>query len=230
MKSLSLLLVHISIMGGAQIDGLWLVKKVIVGTEVMTPQAKWFRLDNGKQTSGNGWQQHSFGTYRFEAKKSTVIFETENEPKDEFGAFAVQRKGNTMNWMRKEDGDNVSVELELITTLPMSTSDKVKGLWGLLRVTSGSSDVTSQYDPQKKYSIFIRWDRIYNQNTGSEKINGFWYMNAHKPELRLMRFGHEQEEDKWMVSFEKEDLVLTGLSDHNKNTVLSFKKLSEFPK
>jgi hypothetical protein len=214
----------------AQIDGLWQVRKVEVEKELMTPVARWFRLDNGKQTSGNGWQQHSFGTYHFDTKKSTLTFETVNEPKDEFGAFTVMRKGDKMTWTRLEDGDKVTVDLEMIATLPMSTADRVKGLWGLLRANKGSSDVTDQYDPQKKYSIFLRWDRIYNLNTGTEKISGYWYANAHKPEIRLMRSGHEQEEEKWSVSFEKEDMILTGMSDSNKNTVLSFKKLSEFPR
>ena len=46
----------------AQPDGMWLVTRVDVGTEIMTPVARWFRLAKGHHVSGNGWQQHTFGT------------------------------------------------------------------------------------------------------------------------------------------------------------------------
>jgi hypothetical protein len=231
MKKLCLpVLLCLSIIANAQIDGLWVVKKVMVGSETMTPVARWFKLDNGKQTSGNGWQQHSFGTYVFNAVKSTVQFDTANEPVDESGAFTVVRKGNAMTWTRKEDGEDVSVELELATTFPMSTADKVKGLWGLGSATRNGTDLTSQYNPQNKYSLFLRWDKIYNLNTGTEKINGYWHMNAHRPELKLIRMGHEQEVNAWTVSVSDDSLILTGLSDNNSGIVLSFKKLRNFPK
>ena len=44
------------------IHGLWLVEKVEVGENSMTPVARWTKFNADRtQTSGNGWLQHSNG-------------------------------------------------------------------------------------------------------------------------------------------------------------------------
>ena len=48
----------------SKIEGLWEIEKVKVGDKEMTPIARWVRLNPDKsQKSGNGWFQHSIGTW-----------------------------------------------------------------------------------------------------------------------------------------------------------------------
>ena len=173
----------VSFTASAQVDGLWAVKSVMVGAEDKTPVARWFRLEHGTQVSGNGWQQHSIGTYTWNKKTSELSFETVNEPRDEFGAFKLVRKGNTMTWTRKEEGVVVKVELELATTLPQSTADQIKGLWDLVAATRSGADVLKQADPEGNQFIFIRWDRMYvKQLKADAEFNESAKSNAEKTE------------------------------------------------
>jgi hypothetical protein len=219
----------------AQVDGLWGVTKVTVGNQVLTPVAKWIKFDHEKQSSGNGWLQHTTGTYTYNRKNSTLEIKDYNEPSDEFGPFTITIPGpDDMRWTRMEEGENVIVELKRIEAISMSPSDEIHGLWGLEKALKADVDITAQYDPQKKYSMFIQWTHNYVINTGAEKITGLWYVNAHRPELRFLRMGHEQELDKWEISIpwppEGKTLVLKGMSDQNKEIVLLFKPLTQFPK
>lgn len=214
-----------------QVEGLWEVRRVTVGNDVMTPTGKWVRLEDGKQTTGNGSIEHTYGSYQFNKKTSALTLITENDPNEDFGPFTVTKFGaNAMTWIRIEEGQTVTVELTRIRNLPVTPADAIHGLWDLERAMKGNEDITNQLDPQSKYWMFVRWDRIYQISTGTERINGYWYINAHQPELRLMRFGREQEEDKWEVSFVVGKLVLLGISDSNKDQVLTFGRLTQFPK
>ena len=215
----------------AQVDGLWAVKRVMVGAEDKTPVARWFRLAHGTQVSGNGWQQHSIGSYRWNKKTSELSFETVNEPREEFGAFKVARKGNVMTWTRKEEGVMVKVELELTTSLPQSTADQIKGLWDLVSATRSGTDVLKQTDPEGNQFIFIRWDRMYvKQLKSDEQIRGYWFISAHRPELTFFSQRNEQDSETWMVSFDQDKLVLTGTSESVKDLVLVYSRMADFPK
>jgi len=223
-------LLILSINSVAQVEGLWVVKSVMVGAEDKTPVARWFRLEHGRQVSGNGWQQHSLGSYKWNKKTSEVSLETINEPRDEFGAFKVLRKGNAMTWTRKEEGLVVKVELETATELPQSTADQVKGLWDLVSATRSGADVLKQTDPDGNQFVFIRWDRMYVKHLSSnEQVRGYWFMNAHRPELKFFSQDNEQDSETWMVSFELDKLVLTGTSESVKDTVLTYSRMAEFP-
>jgi hypothetical protein len=234
MKTLRLLslagLLVLSISASAQIDGLWVVKSVMVGAEDKTPIARWFRLEHGKQVSGNGWQQHSAGSYNWNKKTSEVSFETTNEPADEFGPFKIVRKGNAMTWTRKEEGLTVTVELEMATELPQSTADQVKGLWDLVSASKLGTDVLKQTDPDGNQFVFIRWDRMYvKQLNAAEQVRGYWFMNAHRPEMKFFSQGNEQDSETWTVSFDNDKLVLTGVSESVKDLVLTYARLKDFP-
>jgi hypothetical protein len=220
----------ISIVTNAQVDGLWAVKSVMVGAENKTPVARWFRLEHGTHVSGNGWQQHSTGSYIWNKKTSELSFETVNEPRDEFGAFKVERKGNAMTWTRKEEGILVKVELEVTNALPQSTADQIKGLWDLVAATRSGTDVLKQTDPDGNHFIFIRWDRMYvKQLKSDEQIRGYWFVNAHQPELKFFSLDNEQDSETWMVSFDTEKLVLTGTSESVKDLVLMYSRMTDFP-
>jgi hypothetical protein len=213
------------------VDGFWLVTKFTVGARELTPVARWFKLTEGKQVSGNGWTQHSFGTYKFDKQKSELIFITTNEPEDEFGAFKVVRKGPQMTWTRKEEGETVVVELKPITELPMSPADEAKGLWVLNSAVDRELDVTKTYDPDHKHFLFIRWDRQYvRQINAHERISGYWFFNPQLPLITLISENREQQDEVWSVTIEGSKMTLKGSSDKVKEMTLVYTRATEFPK
>ncbi len=233
-STLVLAFLVVTVPGQAQLDGLWVVTKVSVGNQVMTPIAKWVRFEHERHTSGNGWLQHTTGTITYNKKISTLDIKNDNEPNEDVGPFTIASlTSDEMRWTRIEEGENVVVDLKRANALPMSPSDEIHGLWGLEKATKAGADITSQYDPKKKYTMFIQWTHNYVINNGAEKITGIWYVNAHRPELKLLAAGHEQEPDKWEISILSSSirkLVMKGMSDNNKEIVLNFNSLTEFPK
>ena len=217
--------------GWCQIDGLWLVKKVMVGDKDRTPVARWFRLKNGIQTSGNGWQQHSYGTYQWDKKKSTLSFTTENEPADEAEPFSITRKNNKMTWNRLEEGERIVVDLEETSDLPQSPADKIKGLWDLESAKRVNEDITLQYDPEGKQYMFIRWDHIYvNHINPNESVTGYWFMNAHEPTLKFISKNVNDKQQEWVASFDRGKMILSGASENTKDLTLVYKGIKNFPK
>ncbi len=213
------------------VEGFWLVTKVSVGARDVTPVARWFKIEKGKQTSGNGWIQHSFGGYKFDKKKSEITFHTANEPDDEFGSFKVERKGPLMMWTRKEEGELVIVELKPITELPMSPADEAKGLWILESAIDRELDVTKQYDPDHKHFLFIRWDRQYvRQINAHERISGYWFFDAHRPEITFISENREQDDEKWNVTIVGTKMTLKGSSENVKEMTLNYARATDFPK
>jgi hypothetical protein len=213
------------------VEGFWLVTKVSVGARDVTPIARWFKLEKGKQTSGNGWTQHSFGTYKFDKKRSELLFVTTNEPEDEFGAFKVERKGTLMTWSRKEEGDMVVVELKPITELPMSPADQAKGLWILESAVDRDLDITKTYDPDRKHFLFIRWDRQYvRQINAHERISGYWFFDALCPVITFISENREQEDEVWNVTFDGTKMTLKGSSENVQEMTLVYVRATDFPK
>jgi len=213
------------------VEGFWLVTKVTVGSRELTPIGRWFRIDAGKQVSGNGWVQHSIGTYKFDKTKSELVFITTNEPEDEFGAFKVVRAGALMTWSRKEEGDMVIVELRPITELPMSPTDEVKGLWVLNSAADRELDITKTYDPDHKHFLFIRWDRQYvRQINAHERISGYWFFNAHLPEITFISENREQPDEVWTVVIDGQKMTLKGSSENVKEMMLVYSRATDFPK
>lgn len=214
------------------VEGFWLVTKVTVGARELTPVMRWVKLEaNGKQVSGNGWLQHSFGTYRFDKTKSELLLITTNEPDDEFGAFKIERKGPLMTWSRKEEGEMVVVEMKPITELPMSPSDEAKGLWILDSALDRDLDITKTYDPDRKHFLFIRWDHQYvRQINAHERISGYWFFDAHQPIVAFISENREQQDEHWLVSIAGTKLTLKGSSENVKEMTLTYSRATDFPK
>jgi len=102
----------LSISSSGQMSGLWEVKEVRVGEEIMTPVAKWFLFTDEMQSySGNGGIQNSKGTYKFDATKSEFLFINPSGIVDEFGPFTVRFDLPEMIWTRIENGEKVEVFL-----------------------------------------------------------------------------------------------------------------------
>jgi hypothetical protein len=211
--------------------GFWEVKEVKVGTEVKTPVAKWTKIDaDGSFQSGNGWLQNSEGTWTFDDQNKTFTLVETSGIKDEFGAFKISFEPDQMIWQRDEEGELVMVKLERITKIPKSTSDILVGIWSLdERLKNGKSE-KEQFDPDNKYFIFIRWDRIYvEQSSNGEKSSGYWHIDGHKPEVTFISHVRGKEPERWTVSVNDNHLQMTGLSDWNKNLEIRYKRLNDFP-
>lgn len=215
-----------------QIYGLWLVEKVTLGNEKMTPVAKWTRIhDNGTYESGNGWLKNSEGSWLFDETERSFLPKEKKGITDPFGSYNVRFEKDKMVWTREEEGMEVTVTLRQIDDLPMSTADEVKGLWGLTEATDGGQSIKENIDPKGIQYLHIRWDRIYAEGTSEVKRQtGYWHMHGHRPDITLMSHSGEKEPESWRVAFsESGELVLTGISDSNRNKVFTYSRLAVFP-
>ena len=195
------------------IVGLWTVDQVTVGDEIMTPVAKWFNYkDDNTYTAGNGWLQNDEGTWNLDLKKNEFLPISGNGA-DEFGAFASAIQQNNMTWKRMEEGMQVVVSLSRITKIPKSPKDNIVGNWNLTAAKKGDEDIIDSYAPEGE-NIFIRWTGTYRKSkTGEPRVNGYWNMHAHRPELHLINYDRNKEVEMYMVSFEENTLVLKSKED-----------------
>lgn len=214
-----------------EIIGLWEIAEVSVGDEVMTPVAKWTRInEDGTYQSGNGWLQNSVGSWIVEKGSTSLRLVARNGIKDEFGSFTVKIIGNNMSWEREEEGMNVVVSLKRVKDLPIAPADNLQGLWDLVESVVDGESTLASYDPDGKYYIFIRWDRIYVERTAKgQRSTGYWHINGHRPHLTLMSHDENKNAESWRIEVTDEKLTMTGISDSNKDSMLVFNRLEAFP-
>lgn len=185
----------------AQLEGLWLVEKVTVGSETMTPQAKWFRIHpDGTYQSGNGWLQNSEGIYTYDEKSNIYTPEEKNGIEHPYGGFSVSLAQDHMTWFRMEDGQEVTVFLTQIEALPKGTADQAKGLW---KNTTPVKDQTqlNETSLQEIETLFLRWDRVFVGQTKKDRITGYWVMHGHRPEIGLIYHNEKLPREYWNVTF-----------------------------
>ena len=105
-------------------EGLWLVKKVTVGNEDVTPNARWTRF-NADHTyeSGNGWFQHTLGTWQLDNEKNELTMLNTNGIKDDQEPFTISISDSEMYWSRQEEGLKVEVTLLRSNELPQTYGD-----------------------------------------------------------------------------------------------------------
>lgn len=208
--------------------GFWEAVRVTVGDKVMTPIGKWTRINgDGTYQSGNGWLQNSAGTWTLDdVNKSYLPVETKGLH-DVYGAFAIAFDIDNMIWKRQEDGLSVVVTWQPINNLPRTPADLIVGMWEVVpeKVNSSQVDISDV-----KKSMFIRWDRIYVAwNTSNEKRYGYWFMNAHRPELAFIDMAGNTASEKWRVQISGDTLTLEGLSDDNKGSFIQYRRVDRLP-
>jgi hypothetical protein len=213
------------------ITGFWEVTKVSMGDRSMTPMAKWTKINpDGTFRSGNGWLQNATGTWDYDKSTQQFSPEEKNGITDDYGSFTVSFQDQNMLWKRMEDGSEVTVTLERMSEMPMSTADKLQGLWDLSDVSENEKDITSTFDPDNRYYLFIRWDRLYQeQNAKGERKMGYWHLNAHRPELTLISMDESHAHEKWQVEFTENELKLTGMAGPSEGLIMIFKRIHQFP-
>lgn len=206
-----------------QVEGLWVVTKVMVGEKDMTPSAKWFNLKaNGKFSSGNGWQQHTVGSWHSQGDQ--LFLTNENWINPNADPVMVSKQDDThMVWQSQEEEGEVHVFLERASELPASHIDKVIGLWDFDSAEKEGSNSTQAFDPEDNVYLLIRWDRKFNYNNHPGKLNfGDWFVHPHKNEIHFRT--DENHKEVWAYEVSHDRLML--IADNGE--ILNFKRITEF--
>jgi hypothetical protein len=164
-------------------EGLWLVEEVLVGTERMTPTAKWFNFfSDSTYTSGNGWLQNGSGSWSFNQQEQSLTLLNEDSIEDPYGPFIVHFLDSIMVWNRKENGDKVHVQVKQIEQLPRAPWDELVGNWNL---KTDSMNIKEDSTTSLR-QIYFRWDRAYRaHNLKGERGRGYWYVHPHRNRLSI---------------------------------------------
>ncbi len=213
----------------SSINGLWSVKLVRVGGEEMTPNARWIRFnDNSTQQSGNGWFQHSYGTWQLDSGTNELAIHDINGIKDQYGSYKIRFEDHRMYWTRLEDGQNLEVVLERISNIPETYGDRLLGLWQLEEAIGNGMYFDQSYTPEMNGYLFLRWDKRFSMGTPGGRINGVYNVHGHRPELELIPYGDSKGRNFWRVSFGENKISLTLL---NSDSLISrkFNRTYEFP-
>lgn len=207
------------------ITGLWKVSKVQVGTNEMTPIARWMQFNkDSTQISGNGWLKHSEGTWKLQRNLLTVS--NTNGLLDEAAPFSIDINDSEMTWFRTEEGQNVKVFLERAVKRPTSPGNQLMGLWKLLNISIANKDITLNENPKNNQTLYLSWDNVFREhNLPSGKRVGVYKIHAHKPELQMVNYGKEPQFSFWKFSITKNNLVLTS---RDKNIVKKYKRIYKF--
>ena len=216
--------------GSAKVVGLWSVGKVEIGQEDMTPQSRWIRFNkDGTQQSGNGWYQHSFGTWNLNGKTKRLNIKNSNGYIDNNEDFLVEVFNIGMTWTRYEEGNVVKVSLVKIKEIPQAGADKLLGIWGLLKITDNNKDVTVAYNPTTNNYLFIRWDKQFSIfNTPSGRANGIFRTHGHRQEIEFIYYGNEMRIERWRFEFDQDKLILHSL-EKERNIVREYRRIDYFP-
>ncbi len=210
------------------IEGLWVVKTVKAGDEEMTPNARWTRFNaDATQQSGNGWFQHSYGTWNLDKTTHQLTIINTNGIKDH-NPFTIHIDGHTMYWNRQEDGQHIKVVLERSETLPQTYGDQLLGLWKLEDMTGNGPYFTPETESSSTNFLFLRWDKRFVINSAQGRINGVYNANAHRPEVELIPYGDTIKRNFWKLNIQENSLILTLLNSDSLVT-RKFIRSDQFP-
>ena len=207
------------------IEGLWLVYQVRVGAQIDTPSARWIRFEpNNKQTSGNGWLQHSYGNWSL--KGTQILISDSNGIKDQSGSFAFSIDKDQMKWTRKENGKEATLLLKRIEKLPQSDGDKLLGLWKLTKANSKGNDITNVLNADKKAMLQLRWDHTFVElNMPKGRRVGMYRFDPIKSEIQLVNYGSEPRFSSWKFEISTSKLKLIS---PNKKSFMEFERIYQF--
>ncbi|WP_319501065.1 hypothetical protein [uncultured Draconibacterium sp.] len=211
------------------IEGLWVVEKVNVGDQEMTPNARWTRFNaDHSQESGNGWFQHSYGTWSLNAETNELSVVNENGIKDRAEPFKVTLEKDQMIWTRNEDGQNVEVLLKRSDNLPATFGDELLGLWKLEEAVGDGVYFEAEDAKVGKASIFFRWDGRFDIRSGKGRVHGVYNVHGHKPEVELIPYGGNLNRDFWTIDFYENTITLKLLNSET-TVERKFSRINEFP-
>lgn len=209
------------------IEGLWVVKSVVVEDKVMTPNARWMKFNSDfTQQSGNGWFQHSIGTWNFNQNSRELSIENTNGLTDQSEPFKVSFDANKMIWKRNEEGKNVVVTLGKTNELPKTYGDQLLGLWKLEK-SKGKGMFFDESVENNEY-LFLRWDKRFLINSSKGRIGGVYNVHGHKPEIEFIPYKDKIKRSYWKIEYSKNQISLKLLNSDSL-VVKSFTRINEFP-
>jgi len=211
------------------IEGLWVVKSVLVGQEEITPNARWMKFNSDfTQQSGNGWFQHSIGNWSLNPETNELSIVNLNGLNDLSEPFQVMISENEMTWKRMEEGDSIKVSLIRSDKLPETYGDNLLGLWKLDEAIGDGNYFTQSGNTNKVDYLFFRWDKRFVIRSEKGRINGVYNVHGHKPEVELIPYGDQIKRDFWKVDYDKNSITLKLL---NTDSIVTrkFKRIHEFP-
>lgn len=208
------------------IEGLWLVEKVNVGKDEMTPIARWMQFNiDSTQVSGNGWLKHSFGSWSLNDKNQLKINNL-NGLSDDSEPFLINLEKDKMIWRRIEENQKVQVFLKRINKLPTSSGNNLMGLWKLESYKKDEKDITNKENPKNNQTLYLSWDNVYREhNLLSGRKVGVYKIHGHKPELQMVNYGKNPQFNFWNFSLIKNKLIL--ISRDNK-TIKTYRRIYKF--
>ncbi len=209
------------------IEGLWQVKSVTVGEENMTPNARWMRFNSDfTQESGNGWLQHSIGTWRLDPNNHELTIINTNGIDDSSGPFSATISENEMTWKRIEEGQPIEVKLEKTSQLPTTFGNQLLGLWGAEQSNGNGSFFTEKV--QSSDYLFFQWDNRFTLESEKGRIKGIYHVNGHRPEVELIPYNTEYHRESWKIDFKENRITLSSLNTDS-TLIRIFKRIHEFP-
>lgn len=211
------------------IEGLWVVKSVVVGDEEITPNSRWTRFNSDStQESGNGRFQHSYGTWKLNQNSNELFIENTNGLDDLNEPFIITLNQSEMIWERTEEGQNIKVILERSFQLPETYGDKILGLWELEKAIGNGSYFKETDKKEINDYIFFRWDKRFVIESEIGRVNGVYNVHGHKPEVELIPYGDEVKRDFWEIQFEENQITLRLLNS-NTTVIRQFRRINQFP-
>jgi hypothetical protein len=229
MKTIQILLISLIILLGTicgksqEFVGLWQIQKVEVGSQEMTPIAKWSRInEDHTHESGNGWYQHSIGTWNYNSENKKIDLVNTNGLKDEFGAFSILiSTDQEMIWSRQEGEDTVILSFKRIDKIPQSPSNKLLGVWKL------KTEVKESVDPY----LFFRWDQILiDQQKVNEKKYAIYKTHGHKQELQIIYYEDPLRQENWNYQFDSNNHLILENNNTKEGKKLEFEKIDYIPR
>lgn len=202
--------------GPKQVGGLWEVIEVKVGTEQLTPTAKWFAFyDGGKLESGNGGITNLRGSWSFD-QNTNLLSQMGDGQDDPYGPFNVNFSNTGMTWDRMEDGTKVVVVLKNISEKPLGPWDKIQGNW-MMQNAEGldpeTKAIKSEYNLDKD-SYYFGWDGRYRKfNAEGKRIEtGIWHIEAHSPWLWTISDA-DNTKTGWSIDLQEQAMTWTKAGD-----------------
>lgn len=210
------------------IEGLWIVKIVKVADEEMTPNGRWTKFNSDSTfESGNGWYQHTVGTWTLIDGGKKLLIQNEEGLIDTYEPFSIRIESDLMYWSRLEDGQKVEITLGRSDNLPKSFGDRVLGLWKLEKAEGPGTFFNHSENLDTNDYLFLRWDKRFVINSSKGRINGVYNVNAHRPELELIPYGNMKREF-WEIIFNEETVTLKLLNSEE-NVKRTFRRINKFP-
>tara|TARA_R110001606_G_scaffold151587_3_gene292151 strand:- start:3983 stop:4720 length:738 start_codon:yes stop_codon:yes gene_type:complete len=212
------------------IDGLWIVKILKLDGKDFTINEKWFRFEaDSTQTSGNGWQQHTTGSWSYQKESNRITIKNDNNFNDflEYkNPFNVTFDKNSMTLQGTDRGKDVTIVLERATKLPTTEANKLLGLWKFDSIFVDDKEVSDSLNPTKKGMIYLGFENnytLYNYPEG-EKY-GIFKTHSMRNQIDLINSSRTPEYQYYKFRLENDNLTLKST---NSNKEIKLTRIHQF--